>query len=301
MMNAIRTDAPQPLSDTHSTVTMSVAAWIAVPDNPRQRDTEKRARVAIQWLSTPSPTHHVVPAGRLPDGSLVKLDGHTRAFLWARHQIPVPVQVRVNIFRIRNLSEAAELYTHFDNIRAAEKATDRTFGAMREIGFEAKGSFVRRCNFAEALRGATAFAQGQVGRHDRTIREYELVRLWRPELELLDTLDPDPREFPGPLVCAFILSMRRRGGKAGEFWLRYKTKDGTRNGRERDSVQALLELMMSNRASRTKLQGYELCGRALSAVEAFIRGDTFTGGLRVVAPENYLPRNKSPLARVEKD
>lgn len=278
-----------PLSESHAVRTMSVADWIAVMDNPRQRDTERHAKRALDWLSTPSPAHLVVHAAEIVrTGKMIKLDGHTRAYLWSRRQIPVPTSVRVNIYRVRHEQEAAELYTHFDNIRVAESASDRAFGAMREVGFDARSGIIRRCKFGEALRWANAFAAG-MARTDRQLREYELVREFRKELELLDTLDPNPQDFPGPLITAFVLTMRRRGGKAEEFWLKYKMQDAKRDGRERDAVQALLELMLQNRNSRAKLPFYDLCGRAISACEAYIRGDTFTGGLRVTAPERYLP------------
>lgn len=276
-----------PISESHETARMSVAHWIAMPDNPRQRDTERHAKKAINWLASPSPAHLVVHAARLDDGTLVKLDGHARAYLWACGKIQIPVALRVQFYRVRDLAAAAELYTHFDNARAVESSADRAFGAMRQIGLEAKGSFIRRCRFGDALRLAQCYSHGMVHR-DSELREYELVREWNKELELLDTLDPVPRQFPGPLITAFVMSVRRRGGKAEDFWLKYKTEEGNRAGKERDPVQALIELMLTNRNSRAKLAAYELCGKALSAVEAFVTGRSFTGGLRLTFPEEYL-------------
>lgn len=67
---------PDPQSHT---LRMPLGIWFAMPDNPRQRDTENRARAASRkHLQSPHPTHRNVSAAQLPDGRLVKLDGHTR-------------------------------------------------------------------------------------------------------------------------------------------------------------------------------------------------------------------------------
>ena len=65
---------------------MTVAEWIKVEDNPIQRDTEHHAAKA-KHLLTPLPSHAFVFACELPNGKLIKLDGHTRALLWQRGQV----------------------------------------------------------------------------------------------------------------------------------------------------------------------------------------------------------------------
>ncbi len=71
---------------------MLVEDWIKVTPNPIQRDTEKHAAKA-KHLLTPHPTHSVVHAAELPNGKLIKLDGHTRALIWKRKDVVPPVQV----------------------------------------------------------------------------------------------------------------------------------------------------------------------------------------------------------------
>lgn len=286
MMNAF----PKPGVEVYI-VPMTIEEWAAVPGNPRQRNTEAHAKVALAWLTRFSPTHLDVAMAELPNGNRFKLDGHTRDYSWTRNLIPRPPQpLRVRVYPVRNLAEVLELYTHFDNAKVAESTGDRTFGAMREIGFQAHGAFLGRCRFSRGVRAASAYAGGMIADHEtRGVAEYDLLPPWRAELELLDALDPDVRTFPGPLVSAFLLTCRRRAGKAQDFWLRYKGKEGRREGKQRDPVQALLELMMMNTNSRAKLQNYEMCGRAISACEAFVRGEAYVTMLKVTAPERYLP------------
>ena len=84
------------------TIRMSVDEWIKVKANPRQRDTEKHAAKA-KHLLTPSPDHAHVSAARLPNETLVKLDGHTRALLWKRGTVPaLRIYQLTTILRDRN-------------------------------------------------------------------------------------------------------------------------------------------------------------------------------------------------------
>lgn len=73
--------ARQPKLQRHAK--MSLHQWLQVPDNPRQRDTIRHAtKAAKDHLSEPSLTHLEVSAAELPNGELLKLDGHTRSYLW---------------------------------------------------------------------------------------------------------------------------------------------------------------------------------------------------------------------------
>lgn len=48
-------------------------------------------------------------AAALPGGRLIKLDGHTRAFLWASGQLQKPPCVYVRVYLAANMEEAKEL------------------------------------------------------------------------------------------------------------------------------------------------------------------------------------------------
>ena len=59
---------------------ISVDQWGKFLDNPRQRDTERHAKAAAQkHLKEYNQVHAQVAAGVLPDGTIYKLDGHTRS------------------------------------------------------------------------------------------------------------------------------------------------------------------------------------------------------------------------------
>src|SRR4029077_6653573 len=91
----------RPGKDAPQNIEMSVADWIQVAPNPRQRDTEKHARKA-KHLMTPQPTHRRVSMAMTPDGRKWKLDGHTRALLWSRNQVERPESLNVSVFTVQN-------------------------------------------------------------------------------------------------------------------------------------------------------------------------------------------------------
>jgi len=61
---------------------MAIGAWIGVRTNPSQRDHINRRAAHLDRLEL---QHFMVAAAQLPDETLVKLDGHTRA-----HPAPWP-------------------------------------------------------------------------------------------------------------------------------------------------------------------------------------------------------------------
>ena len=139
--------------------TMSVSQWIAVPDCPIQRDTERHASKAKHLLK-PLDIHAVTFAAELPDGSLVKLDGHTRALLWKRNQVRHPPEVRVNVIPVKNIAEANVLYGTLDSKDALETASDKISGGFHAIEFQPKSGLLIAGGLANALRLCWNLEQG---------------------------------------------------------------------------------------------------------------------------------------------
>jgi hypothetical protein len=66
-------------------------------------------------LRQPSLAHLQVNAAQLPDGMMIKLDGHTRAELWRLNPDLAPEKVLSAVYQVKSVEEANELYHHFDN------------------------------------------------------------------------------------------------------------------------------------------------------------------------------------------
>lgn len=167
-----------------SVLYLSVPDWCSVPGNPRQRDTEKHAKKALRsHLRHASPEHAQVSAAQLPNGQLIKLDGHTRAFLWENGLLEPPPQVLVSVVRVENEDRAKELYKHFDNASATEHLADQIDGALREHQIVLRsGGFSKL--YASSLRQANAL----VFPGEKRVDLYDIVGRWKPLLLAVDAL-----------------------------------------------------------------------------------------------------------------
>lgn len=223
-----------------ATVEMSVKAWHILPPNPRQRDTEHHAKRAMH-LQVPDPTHAKVSAGRLPDGQLIKLDGHSRDYLWDKGDLLPPPVLQVDIWDCDDLNAIMDIYVRFDNRGAAESTADQMYGAIKECGLVFESELLKSQKFAAAISSAYELLFGQ--QQSRTTSTYDKIKYWVPELKLLDECSPSRKRFSRALVTATLITLRRYGPQAQEFWTEYASGRGTKIDNEMDAVQALSERM----------------------------------------------------------
>lgn len=180
-----------------------VADFIAIKDNPAQRNTEKRA-LSAKHLFKFDPHHLQVSVGLLPDGSAVKLDGHTRAHLWGNNAVlglPENMQVNVDVYLVADEAAAVSLYDKFDAKFASDTTEDILFGAVSLIGTEFKSVMMRNLQFNSILNRAFRLCTRKFSSEER--------RLSVKSGKELDVMD-DPyrqrmREMPGlaPLLKKF--------------------------------------------------------------------------------------------------
>jgi hypothetical protein len=251
---------------------MTLDQWKVIPDNPIQRDTEAHAKKALRThLSLPSKSHARVAAARLPNGSLVKLDGHTRCLLWVTGALSPPASIECDVYDVANMAEAIELYKEFDNPGAAEGAMDRLTGAYRLNEMRPLSRLLRSGGITTAL--------GLLNRKPTAI--YESVRDWKPELEQLDSLGASSRALPAPIIAAALLSLRVRGPKALNFWRLLVDGGGTRIDGRSDGVDALARLLADWRArgqlAGTRLLRNDQMCKSMSCCESWLFGRTVVG------------------------
>ncbi len=105
-------------------ITMSTTDWIAVPDNPIQRNTQERAKRA-NHLVVFEPVHAEVSMAMLPDGSRFKIDGHTRAHKWASGDVKnAPRQVEVKVYGfLHDGAEAVPFWQSYSNNEGRKSRT----------------------------------------------------------------------------------------------------------------------------------------------------------------------------------
>ena len=268
-------------------IEMTGTEWISVPDNPRQRDTERHARKA-DHLKTLSPTHRAVAMAMTKGGERWKLDGHTRAWLWSRGEVQRPPTVIVTVYEVSGPKHAMELYEHFDNQKAVETATDQVSGAWREVGYHPTSSMLKRGSLTNALRIAQGCVRGL--RHPaRDMSVYELVKIWIAEIKLFDSLAPNNNRFTSALVAAALMTFRKHKHEAIEFWVRYNDDAGEKIENAMDAVEALSRFMMETRKGPdASSKTYDIVGKGIAACEAHFEHKTYTRGFVARDATRYL-------------
>lgn len=132
---------------------VSVADFIAIKDNPAQRDTARRAATA-KHLFAFDPHHLQVSVGMMPNGDFVKLDGHTRAYLWERDGttgLPDNMRVNADVYAVADDAALVSLYDKIDAKFAVDTAQDAIYGAVKLLGAEFKSSMMVNLQFNAAL------------------------------------------------------------------------------------------------------------------------------------------------------
>lgn len=252
------------------TITMTPEEWAGVQDNPRQRDTERRAAKA-DHLKTEHPIHsHVSMA--VCNRHWFKLDGHTRSYLWSKGIVAAPVKLTVAVWRCDTIEDVKALYETFDSRAAVETTTDQLFGAAREHDSVFHSEVLRMHRYTAALRAAHAMLFGW--QEMKATSLYDIYTAWLPELVLLDQCDPKRKRFHTGVIAGALITFRRYGAEAKVFWTKFSTGDGWKMDGQRDAVQALEERM------ETRRRGKGLSGSAttdtitrlcLSAFDAYRR------------------------------
>lgn len=219
--------------------TMTSEEWASVADNPRQRDTVGRASKA-KHLDVLEPTHTLVSIAELPDGRRFKLDAHTRAYKWqANPELAPASDLDVRVYVVADVNEVKRLYTHFDGKAAVETAADAVFGGMREARIVPKSEFVRRARFAAALTEAYRYSCGDLIK----VTHYERVRFFQKQVRSLDSFVGSTRRMCSPATCVYLLAHKKHGDAVNEFFGRYISDEGIKDGKRRDCVQWFTELM----------------------------------------------------------
>lgn len=198
-----------------SPIYMSILEWGKMPIFEGQRNHDARANDPrnIEKFSDPLTTHWVVQAGMLPDGTLFKLDGHTRTEIWKALGVSPP-EVLVLLHHVADMNEAKKLYLSIDERRSAKNSADEIYSAMREAKFKPLSPLISSCQFNEALSIAAR-------RPGRGYPKSEQMKDVMPVLRMFDKVLPDRTVFPTPITVAALLSIMRDGTKAVPFWKSY--------------------------------------------------------------------------------
>lgn len=260
---------------------MKVSEWIKVQDNPIQRDTERHAAKA-KHLLTPLSIHAIVYAAELPDGKLVKLDGHTRALLWKRNQVQHPPEVECHIVPVQSMEEAKRLYQTLDSKEALETTTDKVSGAFNELNFYPESGLLKRGSISTGLRAAWYIREGSTGiggwgkKVQRPYVIYDAVKEFSTELFALDDFETKHFNPTTGVILAFILTMRKFGPRMIPFWRTIFANGGDKKAGKMDPEQAVIELILDRKGRAHGGSAIiDIASRIVKAAEVWVEGGEF--------------------------
>lgn len=260
-------------------IPMSVADWLAVPDNPIQRNTEERAARAVH-LKTFEPVHAEVSMAVLPDGSRFKIDGHTRAYKWASGEVEnAPLHVDVKVYGCRNLAAVTKLYGRFDSKLAAETTRDQIEGAVRRAGISFTSAMLKGGKFANAvkrLHGEIFVYDPQRWSDPNAMAD--AIWMFREELLLLDSVHPSPARFTTGVVQAALATFMAHGEEALPFWQAYAANAGQKSRTQMDAIQALWEALQVESRKRSMDAHANLYRKGIMTFINWRRGNLYSVG-----------------------
>lgn len=261
------------------TIKMTPQQWHEVLPNPRQRDTENRSRKA-EHLRVLRDTHKTVFAAQLPGGALVKLDGHTRGYMWAHGLAEKPSSVDVVVIPVESMAEAKELYSHYDSDQTVEKARDKMFGAYREVAMNPVSGLIKAGPMTSALK---KLGVGDI---------YQLTRQWKKEIEAIDSLGIQAGKFSAGLLLGALIFVRARGDRGLEFVRLVAADAGTRTEDGSDGVDAICRHAYGPGAKGGEAVIRDTAGRFLMAGEAWLAGRRYKQNVKTTDFREYMARFK---------
>ncbi len=283
-------------------ITETPEFWTGVMGNPQQRNSEEHADRIVGFLQTFKAQHAVVAAAQLPDGTLVKLDGHTRCLLWEQKRSPVPIQIYIEVFPAGDMEHAKDMYDMYDNRLPTKHAKDGIFGAFREAGVTMHSPFLNKCRLASTLRNVCEYARGvsSRGRNDWDVRMAALE--WVPEFVSLDSLlvktgvGSSPIRLHSGIVGAMLLSIRKYGLHAVEdFWTQFLVREA---GMTNEPAMKMREILGSlHKGTGGRDTAVYLASKALSCLEHHMAGNKITKvyGVKIA---KYLTADTNSNAKV---
>ena len=239
-------------------IQLSPEAFHEIPDNPVQRDTIQHALKHNRpghHLYRFHPTHLRVSVAQLPDKRYIKLDGHTRSWLWHENKLELPPAQKlfVDVYQVKNEQQAIDYYLCFDADGSHETANDKLYGAFRYLGFRPhnKATFYRNIGMLSAIRFLifpTKFGQTS------GMSYIELIKPWVGTLRQIDTVHMyNNTRFPAWVTTAMLMTVRYYGKDAVEFWKGHHDDAGTKHAKTMDGIYMMNEQLHAYRNPATEM------------------------------------------------
>lgn len=281
--------------------TMTVAEFHALPDHPRQRDTEHHAKKANKkHLRKMFPTQSVVVVVSYK-AVWYKTDGHTRDLLWHSNRLEAPESLLVLRYRCDSRREFNQLYLAHNNKDAAEKPRDLAYGRLRELGLSGITSTLA----TQASTVASTLLRLQAGTGSLPDGMHlKAMEPWMAQYRHFNqcAANGTRRKLHSGLTVAEFITHRKYGAAiSDDFWDRLHARAGNLIEGEADAVQSLQKVYDDRKRRGTSQKGAKgsdntdiMVGLALRYFKAF-RADKWYR-----SPSSVLSNNKAAYIFVQK-
>jgi hypothetical protein len=296
--------------------TMTLAQWLAVPDAPVQRDTEKHWRKAKVYLSKLCEAHYTVHMAITEDNQQFKLDSHSRCFGWSNKLTDaVPDYVTVIVHYVKDEDAVIDEYYTFDSAGQVKDAADQLFSAFKQFDIKYESSFFRGCKGIVTAMKEALWEIGKLYEIDgapanlRRASVATCVSFFQKQLRALETINPTHARFSGPPTAAFLLAhykyteLGKNVDDVLELFRLHQNDAGVKNGKLHDTVYEITKIMAKKGGGGASHRLDRLC-RILACVERFVGPDgrkaNFQNGGQVDM-ENYLVDEHAMLIKKTKN
>ncbi|PSU84242.1 hypothetical protein C0W42_22240 [Photobacterium kishitanii] len=234
--------------------------FIPIQDNPVQRDTVTRALKANKGkghLRYPHPSHTMVSIALLIDESTnsetlseddvrqmimddmyekMKLDGHTRSYLWDNEMLDKPPMLIVCVYFVDDIEQAKDFYRAYDSNKAVETGKDKLFSALRDgFGYPPKSTIWKKAGAKVAIE--VAFNNNCSMPDDRLFNFHKTDII---ACHVLKTIDNSTRlnikAFTASVTAAMFISVLRDGASALTFWEKFSNAEGEFSNGKMDAI-----------------------------------------------------------------
>jgi hypothetical protein len=292
---------------------MPLKQWLAIPDAPVQRNTERHWREKAKfYLSTLRKAHCTVHMAVTETGAKYKLDSHTRCYGWVNGLTDaVPDYVDVVVYHVKDEEAVIDEYYTLDGTGQGKDAADQLFSAFKQFGIKYDSAFFRGCkgivsSLKEALWEISRLYE--IDGAPANLRKTSVltcVKFFQEQLRALDAIAPTYGRFAGPPTAAFLLAhfkyteLGKNVADVVEFFRLHQNDAGVKNGKRHDAVYAMTKIM-AKKGGGGAGHRRERLSRILACVERFVgpggrQADFQNGGL--VDMENYLIEEHAILAK----
>lgn len=274
--------------------------WLSLPH--KLGDVKENAiRYALKtekkWLSlarNKTLSHYIASVDvALINGHYYKITGLIRKGLWEKELLPKPATLLVCVYSLEQ-SAYDELISTLYPISLKNRSQENVLACYKRLGLTFSSNRLKHGYITEAiniaLRGEPRALQDKRSLRNE-INIDKAIEVFKDELTLIDTINPDHKLFSTGILAAALLMLSIEP-QTIEFFTRLNQLQGETKNEKNDPVESLLriiESMKKKAVSEGKFQ-VELCAKTMRAIQAWNAGaDNDKYWLKRLTSADFLP------------